>query len=140
MVDECVGDASTTVPTFREVRFTEILEQQAPVYMAMGMTFDEYWNDDVEKAKYYLKAFKIKKKQQNQWLWLQGAYIYKVMQSVYPYFNAWAEVQPDPYMDFPIPLDTQEEKETENERAKRQMEEMQRYLEGQMVRQKEDSK
>ena len=108
--------------------------------MAMGMTFDEYWNDDVEKATYYRKAFKIKKKQKNQWLWLQGAYIYRILQNIYPYFNAWVEAQPEPYLDFPIPLDLQEEKETENERAKRQMEEMQRYLEGQMAMQKEDSK
>lgn len=136
MVEDEFGNPSTTEPVVRQkVLFTELLERQCPIYMAMGMTYDEYWNDDVEKAVYYRRAFKLKKKQKNHWLWLQGAYVYRILQNIYPLYNAWAQAQPEPYLDFPIPLDAQEEKETENERMKRQMMEMQDYMERQMARQ-----
>ena len=110
--------------------FTEIMEEQCPLYMAMGMSYDEYWNGEMERAKFYREAFKLKKKQDNEKLWLQGAYIYNVLHDIYPLFNAWAEgAEVQPYMEFPLPLDEEERKAQETAKAKEEMERTRTYLE-----------
>lgn len=42
--------------------------------MVMGMTYDQFWNDDVELVKFYREAFQLKQQLKEQDLWLQGAY------------------------------------------------------------------
>lgn len=112
------------------VTLTETMEEQCPIYMAMGMSYDEYWNGEVDRAKFYRKAFKLKKKQENEKLWLQGAYIYKALQAIYPLFNAWADgAEVQPYMEYPLPLDAEEQKAQETEKAKAEMERMKAYME-----------
>lgn len=106
------------------------MEEQCPIYMAMGMSYDEYWNGELERAKFYRKAFELKKKQDNEKLWMQGAYIYNVLQDIYPLFNAWAEgAEVQPYMEFPLPLDEEERKDQETAKAKEEMERTRTYME-----------
>lgn len=42
--------------------------------MVMGMTYDQFWNDDVELVKFYREAFQLKQQLKEQDLWLQGVY------------------------------------------------------------------
>ena len=128
MVEDDFGASSTKERP--KVTLTEILEEQCPIYMAMGMSYDEYWNGELERAKYCRETFKLKKKQDNEKLWLQGAYIYRALEAIYPLFNAWADgVEVKPYMEFPLPLDTEEKKMQETEKAKEEMERMRTYME-----------
>lgn len=48
------------------------------------MSWDEFWNDDVSKVKYYRKAYKIKKDIENEKLWLQGLYVYEAIADLSP--------------------------------------------------------
>ena len=55
---------------------TEIFEDCFPFYLAIGMSFAEYWTGDPKLAQYYRKAYQIKQDEINNSAWLQGMYIY----------------------------------------------------------------
>ena len=56
------GRANNSAP----ISYTEQFYENLPYYLSIGMTWDEYWNDDCLKAKYYRKADKLRRKQRNQ--------------------------------------------------------------------------
>ena len=43
------------------------------------MTYDQFWNQDVELVKAYREADKIKRDLKNQDMWMQGAYYYEAL-------------------------------------------------------------
>ena len=56
--------------------YTEIFEENFPQYLAIGMSYAEYWTGDPKLAQYYRKAYRIKQEEINNTAWLQGVYIY----------------------------------------------------------------
>ena len=64
------------VPTTREKSYTEIFEENFPFYLAIGMSFAEYWSGDPSLVRYFRKAYLIKQEEINNHAWLQGVYIY----------------------------------------------------------------
>lgn len=59
--------------------FTKLFYEALPIYLALGMSADEFWNGDVWLAKAYRKADEYRKDMDNQRLWLQGLYIYDAL-------------------------------------------------------------
>ena len=55
---------------------TEVFEECFPFYLAIGMSFAEYWDGDPKLARYYRKAYQIKQEEINNNAWLQGLYVY----------------------------------------------------------------
>ena len=55
---------------------TQIFEECFPFYLAIGMSYAEYWEGDPILARYYRKAYHIKQEEINNNAWLQGMYIY----------------------------------------------------------------
>ena len=55
---------------------TEIFEECFPFYLAIGMSYAEYWEGDSKLARYYRKAYQIKQEEINNTAWLQGMYVY----------------------------------------------------------------
>ena len=55
---------------------TEIFEECFPFYLAIGMSYAEYWDGDSKLAQYYRKAYQIKQEEINNNAWLQGMYVY----------------------------------------------------------------
>ena len=55
---------------------TEVFEECFPFYLAIGMSYAEYWEGDPKLAQYYRKAYRIKQEEINNNAWLQGMYIY----------------------------------------------------------------
>lgn len=53
----------------------------------MGMSYDEYWNGDIELCRYYREAYKLRKKERNHDMWLQGNYIYEALLCASPLFH-----------------------------------------------------
>lgn len=72
------GDAPT--PHFA---YTEAFEKAFPQYLAMGMTYDQFWNDDVELVKFYREAFLLKQQLKEQDMWIQGAYFCEAIASCF---------------------------------------------------------
>lgn len=85
---------------------TEIFYKHLPYYLAMGMTLDEYFNQDCSLVKYYREAQQIKKEQRNQELWLQGLYIYEALGDMSPILRAFSKkgTKPLPYPSEPYPV------------------------------------
>lgn len=88
------------------VSFTETFYKHLPYYLAMGMTLDEYFNQDCSLVKYYREAQQIKKEQRNQELWLQGLYIYEALGDMSPVLRAFSKkgTKPLPYPSEPYPV------------------------------------
>lgn len=63
-------------------RFTNIFNETFPYYLSIGMTYDQFFNDDVNLVRYYREAEKLKNKRQNEEFWLQGLYIYDAFSTV----------------------------------------------------------
>ena len=55
---------------------TEVFEECFPFYLAIGMSYAEYWEGDSKLAQYYRKAYRIKQDEFNHNAWLQGMYVY----------------------------------------------------------------
>lgn len=71
--------------------YTEQFYEAFPYYLSIGMTYDQFWNDDVNLVKYYRKADELKVERKNQELWLQGLYIYEALCDVAPIMHAFAK-------------------------------------------------
>ena len=62
-------------PTQRKTN-TQIFEESFPFYLAIGMSYAEYWEGDPILAQYYRKAYQVKQDEINYNAWLQGMYVY----------------------------------------------------------------
>ena len=85
-----------------------------PYYLSIGMTWDNFWKDDVSMAKVYREKEKIDRQRKNNELWLEGFYFYKALELVVPAmipFNKNPKI--DPYLDEPIALTKEEQEERE---------------------------
>jgi len=103
-----------------QLSYTEQFYKCFPFYLSIGMTYDQYWNDDCLLVKYYREAFDIRKKRENESLWLQGAYIYDALCAVSPVLHAFAKTgtKPLPYLDRPYPLTKKESEDIEAAKRK----------------------
>lgn len=93
----------------------EYLDKLFEFGLFLGMSYDDYWNKEPELFLRYYNAEKLKQQKKNNEMWLQGAYIYNAVGSLYPIFNPFSkEKKARPYMSSPIPL-TEEEKQKQFE-------------------------
>lgn len=93
--------------------------------MSIGMTYDEFWNQDVCLVEVYRKAAELRDRRRNQELWLQGMYIYEALCDASPLFRFTMKsgtIKPEPYAKEPYPITEAEVRERE-ERKRREEEE-----------------
>ena len=105
--------------------------------MAMGMSYREFWHGDYCQWKYWEEANTLRKKQENEAMWMQGAYIHEAFGVVLS--NAFRE-NGDPIRNYPeepfrITEMTEEEKEAA---AKKQVTEFRNQL--MLLKQRFDAK
>ena len=89
--------------------------------MSIGMTYDEFWNQDVKLVEVYRKAMELRDKRRNQELWLQGMYIYEALCDASPLFRFSMKkgvVKPEPYAKEPYPITATEVREREERDAR----------------------
>lgn len=112
------------------VSLSQIFEEQCPIYMSYGMSYDEFWYDSPYRAKFYREAKKIQTRQKDEELWLQGVYIYDALCRVSPVLHAFSKsgTKPLPYLEKPLSANDEscktefeKRKEAENERLKAQV-------------------
>ena len=94
--------------------------------MSIGMTYDEFWNQDVALVRVYSKAQEIRDRRENQAMWLQGMYIYEALCDVAPIIHAFAKkgTKPMPYPKEPYPISPAEIQEREEREARKKEERM----------------
>lgn len=87
------------------------------------MSYEDYWDGDPEKTKFYRSKHKWDIKLKNQELWLQGMYIYEALLDSVPVLNPFSKKKkPIPYRSEPIPLDNVESEIEKEEKHKKDME------------------
>ena len=114
------GSGLATSPFTYSEQFKEVF----PYYLSIGMTYDQFWNDDPEMAKFYREAAQLRNEQRNQEMWLQGLYIYDALCCASPIFHDFAKkgTKPAPYPKAPYPLTEREKKRDSEAAERRQME------------------
>lgn len=122
------GESPDTPDTCRE-----IIDKAFPSYLAMGMTYDEFYNKDHTLVIAYRKAFELKRNEQNQNLWLLGAYVYQAIARVSPLFNPFSKhPKPESYLDKPFPV--YEHEEGKNAKSKAVADKGLAYMQAQMIK------
>ena len=91
---------------FAALSYTEVFYTHLPYYLAIGMSYDLYWNGDCRLTECYRRAEEIKQRQRNQELWLQGMYIYEALCDVSPILQAFVKkgTKPTPYSSEPYAI------------------------------------
>ncbi len=96
---------------------TKLFEEQCPIYMSYGMTYDEFWNGNPSRAIFYRRAAIIQAKRKDEECWIQGVYVYDALCRVSPILHAFSKsgTKPLPYVERPYlsnaRLDDAEERE-----------------------------
>lgn len=115
--------------------YTEIFNKKFPYYLSIGMTAEQYWEQDCMFVKYYREAEEIRKERMNQEAWLQGMYFYDALARISPILHAFAKkgTKAQPYVEeaYPINKKMVVEKNINQERIKSQK--GIRYLQAYMV-------
>ena len=113
--------------------YRKLFDEAFPSYLAMGMTYDEFYNQDHTLAIAYRKAFELKRNEQNQNLWLLGAYVYQAIARVSPLFNPFSKhPKPESYLDKPFPI--YEQTGGENAKSKAVSDKGLAYMQAQMLK------
>ena len=93
--------------------------------MSIGMTYDEFYNQDVCMAPAYRKAAELRDKRQNQELWLQGMYVYEALCDASPLFRfsmKKGSIKPEPYVKEPYPITAAEVRQRREQEARKKEE------------------
>jgi hypothetical protein len=90
--------------------------------MSIGMTYDEFWNQDVTMARAFRKADELKRRRQNEVLWMQGLYVREALLSTVGNMFSGKGSTPIEYPKEPYPI-TEDQIEEKKERERKSMEE-----------------
>lgn len=90
--------------------------------MSIGMSYDAFWNDDVNMVRAYRKSYDLKRRQQNEMLWVQGRYVLDALMATVGNMFADKNAPKNEYPHEPYPVTAEQVKEKEIA-AHRQMEE-----------------
>ena len=89
-----------------------------PAYLAMGMTYDQFWDGDSALVKAYRMADSIRRRRRNEEMWLEGIYMVAALNAtVGNMFSKGAKHQ-YPNEPFPITTEEQQERKEREQRAK----------------------
>ena len=98
---------------------TEIFEECFPFYLAIGMSYAEYWEGDSKLTRYYRKAYQIKQEEINNNAWLQGMYVYDAISTALHNALRGMSKNPSPAKDYAKqPYEFKNKVKTEAEKAK----------------------
>ena len=107
--------------------------------MSIGMTYDEFWNQDVAMVRAYRKADELKRRRQNETLWMQGWYMRDALLSTVGNMFAGKSSAPIEYPAEPYPVtaeQVEEKKALEHKRMEERMKADFMALSARMIKQK----
>ena len=114
------GESVTDEPSEEEsqpLTLTKMFRDIFPMYLSMGMSYDEFWNGPVWLAKSYREAYETRLRNEEWARHRQGAYIYHAILCAAPVIKPFVkDAKPGKYPDEPWPLTQQEADERERQR------------------------
>lgn len=112
------GDDLESEPS--EITLSEFFIKMFPVYMAMGMSYDEYWNGPCWLARAYREAHQMEEKKREWERWRQAAYIFEALLCASPMMKPFVkDAKPGKFPEEPWPL-TQKEADERQEAKDRE--------------------
>jgi len=129
-----MGDRGVSDGQQENLTSSELFHRVFPEYLAMGMTYEQFWKQDCSLVIAYRKAYRIKQENANQMAWLQGLYIYRAIHGA-PVAIGFAKgnATPQGYFDRPIDFAPKREK-TAQERYDDEVREQSERIKLQMER------
>lgn len=125
MGNELVTDSSPrygseSINDYAPLSPIKFFNDQLPFYLAIGMTYDQFFNEDCCLVKYYRKAYELKLREKNYELWFQGLYFYDALCKASPLLKSFVKegTKPLPYPDEPYPLTLDDIKKREEDKEK----------------------
>lgn len=106
----------------RASSYTEIFEELFPYYLAIGMSYEQFWIYPPELAKAYRKADELKKHRANEELWLAGIYTAEALSSTVG--NMFSKGSKYQYPSEPKPITISEAKARREREQKVKMEQI----------------
>ena len=64
--DSCSQNGNSFRNELVSFSFTQQFYRHLPFYLSIGMTYDQYWNENCELTQYYRKALEIRNQRKNQ--------------------------------------------------------------------------
>lgn len=125
----------------------DLFDRVFPEYLAMGMTYEQFWLQDCSLVTAYRKAYKIRQEEINRNAWLNGLYIFKALQTAPVTVNGFApkgyklEAYPNKPFDFkPKKPKTAQEKldEEVKARSERIKQGMMEFIRGRQAKKQEE--
>lgn len=87
--------------------YTEWFDYLLPYYLSIGMSYEQFMDEDPWLVKAFHKAEEMRAERENQKLWLQGLYVYNAIVDVAPILHPFSKAKkPNPYPSEPYPLNT----------------------------------
>lgn len=100
--------------------FTKIFEEAFPIFLVMGMTYEQFWEGEASLVRAYRKADNIRRKRMNEELWLSGIYVAEALTSTVG--NMFSKGNKHNYPSEPFPLTEDEILERKEREHKARME------------------
>lgn len=97
----------------------QVFENECPYYMAMGMSYHEFWYEDPSLTVMYRKAYELKQQETNTNAWVQGAYVYQAVLAIAPAMSGMKKAKPQPYLEKPFDIAPSKSGENAAEREER---------------------
>ena len=116
----------------RPFDIVKLLNEQCPIYMSYGMSYEEYWDGDNEAPRHYRELARMNVKERDHQAWLTASYVYAALTRVYPLFNPLAKDKPEPFLERPYTYEEDVPRATQEEEDKKQMEAWRAYMLAQM--------
>lgn len=89
-----------------------------PAYLAIGMTYEQFWDGEPSLVKAYRMADRIRRRRRNEELWLEGVYMVEALGATVG--NMFAKGEKHQYPSEPLPITAEEQQERkEREQAAR---------------------
>ena len=115
--------------------YREIFDKAFPLYLAMGMTYNEFYREDHTLVIAYRKAYEKRREKENQDFWLVGAYVYQAICRAAPLLIPFNKhPKPEPYLDKPFPLFADEVERQETAGAEAVTDKGIAYMKAQMMK------
>lgn len=100
-------------------------EKACPSYMSFGMSYEQYWDGDVNAHRMYREAHKLQISEANMMAWLQGRYFYDALCAASPILRSFSKAKrPNEYHKHPFDLFEEERKRREEAERRKKYERM----------------